>query len=84
MRVGRIWGVVLGGVATVIGHLWSKLVFAAMGEYYVTIIAGIFAVAAIWEISRPRTARPLPPEVRMVELEPEVDARSVERWQWRV
>ena len=69
MRVGRVWGVVLGGITTVIGHLWSELVSAAMGTYYVTIIAGIFAVAAIWEIARPRTARALPLEGRMVELE---------------
>jgi hypothetical protein len=79
MRVGRVRGVVLGGVAAVIGHLWSTLLMLAMGKYWVTVTAGMFAVAAIWEISRPRTARPLPLEVRMVELEPEAEPRSVTR-----
>ena len=66
-------------MAAVIGHLWSELVSLAMGKYYVTIIAGIFAVAAIWEIARPRTARPLPFEARMVELEAEAEPLSVTR-----
>ena len=85
MRVGRVSGIVLAGVAAVIGHLWSELVFAAMGKYWVTVIAGVFAVAAIWEISRPRTARPLRLEIQMVELESEVAVRPIERpWHWRV
>ena len=85
MRVGRVRGIVLAGIAAVMSHLWSTVLMLAMGKYWVTVTAGIFAVAAIWEIARPRTARPLRREIQMVELEPEVADRPIERrWQWRV
>ena len=78
MRFWTICAFVLTGVVTVIVHLAVHLaggvVKHALGGHYVTVWAGIFLIAGIWEVARPRTKDELRRQGRLVEPPPVIDA----------
>ena len=58
MRLGAALVFVLAGVISLSAHvaveLAAHVVKHALGGHYVTVWAGIFLIAGIWEVARPR------------------------------
>jgi hypothetical protein len=82
MRFGAVFLFVVAGVVALVvrsaGHVAGDLVMRALGDYWVTAVAGLFLVAAIWEVARPRRKAERPPpriqgELDWVEAQPCVD-----------
>ena len=82
MRLPAIYAFVVAGVVALVvrlaGHLTGDVVMRVLRGYWVTVVAGIFLVAAIWEVARPRrkAARPHPrtqEELEWVEAQPSID-----------
>jgi len=76
MRFGTVCAFVLAGVVALVARLFAHLVGDVVkhtvGGYWVTLLAGVFLVAAIWEVARPRTKDELRRQGRYVDPPPPV------------